>query len=1225
MFVRLIADHLYWNDRFTSKSVQALIFMLTERYKAAGWDQKVIITLFKEPPGPFHVRWGDKPGNGAYVRAYEDDDPKPRAWTNHQDRKYLKVLAREKPCVFLEEMTPNPEHDGVCRGLDLEHHHHRNLAREFRPQVERICQERGLKDHPALFDMQALLNIELLIETRSGVKEKVVSLLNRRADINYSGSDGDASVHIAAREYNTKITCLLIKRKAKINRDGKGGDTPIHIVARDGCLETLNLLLKYRANINMTNDSLYTPLCLAILEGRDAYFIDKLVKHGAQVKTWREDLGFIQVNPLYCASSRGDVIMSRQLIGYKADVNFGGKARPDSPLEIAFRSGHIETAKLLMNHKAKIFETSYGKDTALAKAIRQGDSKTVILLLDRVGVKINQTSFCGDLPIDVAAFYGHTEITNLLIERKADLNFCSTSCTPLAHAARRGHIATTKLLIDKKANINCDEGNALRWAAKASQVDTVTLLLKNKADINKPLDNGDTHILITSNTAINLIECKVRINQTNLWGETALSKAIKSGKIGLIKRLTLCKASLNKPSEASVTPLKIAVDLKKWNCVSELLSCKAVINDSNVNALKTELSFLITERHFSVVAYLLGQKADANQFDQSGFTCLNYAVTKDHEGIVAILLKHKARVNQASPKDVATPLRVAVRNSNYNMTKLLIEHKARVNQDLINGLTPLTIARNKTHWDILAVLLSNGASFEVASQDGIDLLFNMAKMNQANVVAALLDRKASANTAIKKGWLIKQVHSTLLHAAAEPGATDVLKLLLDRKADPLVKDRKGVTSWDLIVSHASVLEAIAGPRLLRVWEGKRMPPGVFVCKPFAKKPAGCAPGFIAKTPGEKRWLMKLGWPEKSVHVSDTLMTTRRKEHRRSEVVAVKEKIAADLYALLGIGYFYVAKHRLAIVDPINEFSREHPDLEPLVAKFDQGRRNRMVTKCVHLASKWIDAYQNLSNLDVCQQSVSTLERESFPDDVQRIAFGEGSIPQKVVVEGKKVPIVGLIELLAASRLLGDTDVLGGSADNAGFVIERDIRGVAIAVRAVKIDAGEAFSFDTKEHPHNRLLQSFNSIASDKLEDKKDIQFANHRMVVIKWQLLSETQKHSFIAALKRGLSLLRKPGLMKLMIKRRGLFDKARGLSKRLITDKMIKRLIKGFEANLTIQARDDVYGTELQTSSEELVSHEVPWVPKTFGVTNFTLAEVDELLSQEQATLPSGGGGGSK
>ena len=67
--------------------------------------------------------------------------------------------------------------------------------------------------------------------------------------------------------------------------------------------------------------------------------------------------------------------------------------------------------------------------------------------------------------------------------------------------------------------------------------------------------------------------------------------------------------------------------------------------------------------------------------------------------------------------------------------------------------------------------------------------------------------------------------------------------------------------------------------------------------------------------------------------------------------------------------------------------------------------------------------------------------------------GEGWVSQSVRLEGGAVvPILGLMEVLAASRLLADTDVLGGGGKNAGFVVERDGDGHPLAVRVVKVRA-----------------------------------------------------------------------------------------------------------------------------------------------------------------------------
>ena len=45
-----------------------------------------------------------------------------------------------------------------------------------------------------------------------------------------------------------------------------------------------------------------------------------------------------------------------------------------------------------------------------------------------------------------------------------------------------------------------------------------------------------------------------------------------------------------------------------------------------------------------------------------------------------------------------------------------------------------------------------------------------------------------------------------------------------------------------------------------------------------------------------------------------------------------------------------------------------------------------------------------------------------------------------------------MEVLASSRLLADTDVFGGGASKASFVVERDGGGQPLAMRVVKVRA-----------------------------------------------------------------------------------------------------------------------------------------------------------------------------
>ena len=192
---------------------------------------------------------------------------------------------------------------------------------------------------------------------------------------------------------------------------------------------------------------------------------------------------------------------------------------------------------------------------------------------------------------------------------------------------------------------------------------------------------------------------------------------------------------------------------------------------------------------------------------------------------------------------------------------------------------------------------------------------------------------------------------------------------------------------------------------------------------------------------------------------DVALTTRRRQ-ARTVVSAITELFAADVYAALGRGAFYVPQHRLAVLPRMNQFTRDNH----LAIALDEHIRATAPgsTRGLFILSQWVAEYRDLADLEGCL-------REQAPAGIGAVAGGgdlpegrpflacleEGWVPQSVRLErgGVVVPILGLMEVLAASRLLADTDVLGGGGKNAGFVVERDGddgRGRPLAVRVVKV-------------------------------------------------------------------------------------------------------------------------------------------------------------------------------
>lgn len=103
-------------------------------------------------------------------------------------------------------------------------------------------------------------------------------------------------------------------------------------------------------------------------------------------------------------------------------------------------------------------------------------------------------------PLHLAIQRRHTAVTQLLIERGADVDACGASPdrygpTPLHVAARWGGVDEVRLLLDHGADMNVSSGacgasndGVLGWVLYAGQVDVLRLLLDRRLDPRRELD-----------------------------------------------------------------------------------------------------------------------------------------------------------------------------------------------------------------------------------------------------------------------------------------------------------------------------------------------------------------------------------------------------------------------------------------------------------------------------------------------------------------------------------------------------------------------------------------------------------------------------------------------------------------------------------------------------------------------------------------------------------------
>ncbi|MFP3033742.1 MAG: ankyrin repeat domain-containing protein [Wolbachia sp.] len=401
---------------------------------------------------------------------------------------------------------------------------------------------------------QAQLTEGLFNAIRQGSLEEVQAIITQGANFKAKDKNGKTPLHWAAECNNTtEIVQLLIEKKVKINAKDKGGKIPLHLAAEKGRLEIVKLLVGNNADIKAKDKDGKTPSDLAIEEGHkdiadfleEAQFkeqelfdaikqnnIDKvrdLINRGADVKAKNKD----GKTSLHWAAEYNDTPEIVQLLIEKgADINAKDKSGK-TPLDLANQNDKIKVIEFLVNKSASLNEM-----LPLHWAVENCSLKVVKLFIDNDS--INAKDRDGKTPLHLAAKTGRSEIAELLVDNKADINATDTSSwTPLHETAGKnnateGQLNVAKLLISKYANIN----------AKNDKSYTPLHLTAQKGNLNIAeflTNSGNIDIEARSNT-----------------GKTPLHVAAEKNKLKIIELLVNKGANVNAKDNYNETPLDLA-------------------------------------------------------------------------------------------------------------------------------------------------------------------------------------------------------------------------------------------------------------------------------------------------------------------------------------------------------------------------------------------------------------------------------------------------------------------------------------------------------------------------------------------------------------------------------------------------------------------------------------------------------------------------------------------
>ena len=133
---------------------------------------------------------------------------------------------------------------------------------------------------------------------------------------------------------------------------------------------------------------------------------------------------------------------------------------------------------------------------SLTEAVRVGNVKAVIALLDQGADVSEKNEYNEETPLIVAACNDRTEIIDLLLARGAHLEEeDSAGFTALLRAVLHNREASAALLIERGANVNhknnCDS-TSLIFAARRNRLKTVRKLLEYGAEVEMKDASGNT-------------------------------------------------------------------------------------------------------------------------------------------------------------------------------------------------------------------------------------------------------------------------------------------------------------------------------------------------------------------------------------------------------------------------------------------------------------------------------------------------------------------------------------------------------------------------------------------------------------------------------------------------------------------------------------------------------------------------------------------------------------
>lgn len=380
----------------------------------------------------------------------------------------------------------------------------------------------------------------------------------------------------------------LLTSGADVNLVTSRHDTALHWASKFSNEQVVQLLLQYHSNVNARNNLHYTPLCEACFYG-NFEIVKILVENGANVNGSEND----ERSPVH--------LVCRGLLS-EHDVQ---RSSPFNETIIEKLEQRLEIVKYLYLHGASIDRFDQDGLTPLMYACSSGNFPLVKYLIDEQKTKddqsvsriINERSNTGETCLMYAIESGSCDIVTYLCELGANLHD-QKSPSYVTAAAFYGHTDILEKLIQLGLDVNefdeNDDGvifNPVYACCHSGSIECLQLLLEAKSQINWLTNQGTTALhaaCCSDKCSTKFIEqlCQYNqfdINQSTESGETPLLMGIERNDFDLVEYLLQQGAQPDLPNHDECYPIHLVCFHGQANLLELLLRFNAIIEQSNEN------------------------------------------------------------------------------------------------------------------------------------------------------------------------------------------------------------------------------------------------------------------------------------------------------------------------------------------------------------------------------------------------------------------------------------------------------------------------------------------------------------------------------------------------------------------------------------------------------------------------------------------------------------------